>query len=81
LTSDSLLGCRAERRVLLYVQIVHTRWPQAAREVRVSGAKNARYHLASSFAGQRPFHLRNVPDLGDVTTMKKLLRQLGPRWT
>jgi UDP-N-acetylglucosamine 1-carboxyvinyltransferase len=47
-------------------------------EVRVSGAKNAALPiLASSLLASGRSSYRNVPDLGDVVTMKKLLRQLG----
>ena len=47
-------------------------------EVRVSGAKNAALPiLASSLLASGRSTYRNVPDLGDVVTMKKLLRQLG----
>jgi UDP-N-acetylglucosamine 1-carboxyvinyltransferase len=47
-------------------------------EVRVSGAKNAALPiLASSLLTAGRSTYRNVPDLGDVVTMKKLLRQLG----
>ena len=47
-------------------------------EVRVSGAKNAALPiLASSLLASGRSTYRNVPDLGDVATMKKLLRQLG----
>src|SRR5512138_74347 len=47
-------------------------------EVRVSGAKNAALPILASslLAGGRSTY-RNVPHLGDVLTMKKLLRQLG----
>ncbi len=47
-------------------------------EVRVSGAKNAALPILASslLAGGRSTY-RNVPRLGDVLTMKKLLRQLG----
>jgi UDP-N-acetylglucosamine 1-carboxyvinyltransferase len=47
-------------------------------EARVSGAKNAALPiLASSLLASGRSVYRNVPDLGDVATMKKLLRQLG----
>jgi UDP-N-acetylglucosamine 1-carboxyvinyltransferase len=47
-------------------------------EVRVSGAKNAALPiLASSLLAKGPSVYRNVPDLNDVTTMKKLLTRLG----
>jgi UDP-N-acetylglucosamine 1-carboxyvinyltransferase len=47
-------------------------------EVRVSGAKNAALPiLASSLLASGRATYRNVPHLGDVLTMKKLLRQLG----
>jgi UDP-N-acetylglucosamine 1-carboxyvinyltransferase len=47
-------------------------------EARVSGAKNAALPiLASSLLASGRSTYRNVPDLGDVVTMKKLLRQLG----
>jgi len=46
--------------------------------VRVSGAKNAALPiLASSLLAQGRSIFRNVPGLGDVNTMKKLLGQLG----
>src|SRR5436305_6199672 len=47
-------------------------------EVRVSGAKNAALPiLASSLLASGRSIYRNVPALGDVITMKKLLGQLG----
>jgi UDP-N-acetylglucosamine 1-carboxyvinyltransferase len=47
-------------------------------EVRVSGAKNAALPiLASSLLASGQSIYRNVPALGDVSTMKKLLAQLG----
>lgn len=47
-------------------------------EVRVSGAKNAALPiLACSLLARGASIFRNVPGLGDVLTMKKLLRQLG----
>lgn len=47
-------------------------------EVRASGAKNAALPiLASSLLARGRSIYRNVPDLGDVRTMKKLLAQLG----
>ncbi len=47
-------------------------------EVRVSGAKNAALPiLASSLLASGKSTYRNVPGLGDVLTMKKLLGQLG----
>jgi UDP-N-acetylglucosamine 1-carboxyvinyltransferase len=47
-------------------------------EVRVSGAKNAALPiLASSLLAQGKGSYRNVPDLGDIRTMKRLLADLG----
>jgi UDP-N-acetylglucosamine 1-carboxyvinyltransferase len=47
-------------------------------EVRVSGAKNAALPiLASSLLAKGKGSYRNVPDLGDIRTMKKLLADLG----
>jgi len=47
-------------------------------EVSVSGAKNAALPiLASSLLAQGQSTYRNVPGLGDVVTMRKLLGQLG----
>jgi UDP-N-acetylglucosamine 1-carboxyvinyltransferase len=49
-------------------------------EVRVSGAKNAALPiLASSLLASGRGVYRNVPALGDVSTMKKLLGQLGAK--
>ena len=47
-------------------------------EVSVSGAKNAALPiLASSLLASGQSTYRNVPGLGDVVTMRKLLGQLG----
>jgi UDP-N-acetylglucosamine 1-carboxyvinyltransferase len=47
-------------------------------EVRVSGSKNAALPiLASSLLARGPSLFRNVPRLGDVRTMAKLLERLG----
>ncbi len=47
-------------------------------EVRVSGAKNAALPiLCASLLTADPFQLDNVPDMHDVATMVKLLRQMG----
>ncbi len=49
-------------------------------EVRVSGAKNAALPiLASSLLATGKSTYRNVPALGDVSTMKKLLADLGAK--
>src|SRR5512139_3843862 len=49
-----------------------------AGEVSVSGAKNAALPiLASSLLARGQSTYRNVPGLGDVVTMRKLLAQLG----
>ena len=49
-------------------------------EVRVSGAKNAALPiLASSLLASGPSIYRNVPDLGDVRTMRRLLTDLGAK--
>lgn len=49
-------------------------------EVRVSGAKNAALPiLASSLLAAGKSTYRNVPALGDVSTMKKLLADLGAK--
>jgi UDP-N-acetylglucosamine 1-carboxyvinyltransferase len=47
-------------------------------EVRISGAKNAALPIlcASLLTGDE-MHLGNVPDLNDIATMSKLLRQMG----
>ncbi|HEX2660311.1 MAG TPA: UDP-N-acetylglucosamine 1-carboxyvinyltransferase [Polyangia bacterium] len=51
-------------------------------EVRVSGAKNAALPiLASSLLASGRSLYRNVPDLGDVRTMEKLLGELGAKVT
>jgi UDP-N-acetylglucosamine 1-carboxyvinyltransferase len=53
-----------------------------AGEVSVSGAKNAALPiLASSLLARGQSTYRNVPGLGDVATMRKLLAQLGARVT
>ena len=47
-------------------------------EVRVSGAKNAALPiLVSSLLARGPSSYRNVPQLGDVRTMRRLLQDLG----
>jgi UDP-N-acetylglucosamine 1-carboxyvinyltransferase len=47
-------------------------------DVRVSGAKNAALPiLASSLLARGKSSYRNVPDLGDIRTMKRLLADLG----
>jgi UDP-N-acetylglucosamine 1-carboxyvinyltransferase len=52
--------------------------PRLRGEVSVSGAKNAALPiLASSLLASGASTYRNVPDLGDVRTMKKLLGNLG----
>ena len=53
-----------------------------AGEVRVSGSKNAALPILASslLAGGRSIY-RNVPALGDVRTMGRLLGQLGARFT
>src|SRR6185295_2292731 len=51
-------------------------------EVQVSGAKNAALPiLASSLLASGRSIYRNVPDLGDVRTMRRLLGELGARVT
>jgi UDP-N-acetylglucosamine 1-carboxyvinyltransferase len=51
-----------------------------AGEVAVSGAKNAALPiLCASLLSAQPVHLDNVPDLQDVRTTLKLLRQMGVR--
>jgi UDP-N-acetylglucosamine 1-carboxyvinyltransferase len=51
-------------------------------EVRVSGSKNAALPiLASSLLASGPSMYRNVPGLGDVRTMQRLLGELGARVT
>ena len=51
-------------------------------EVRVSGAKNAALPiLASSLLASGPSIFRNVPNLGDVRTMCRLLGDLGAKVT
>jgi UDP-N-acetylglucosamine 1-carboxyvinyltransferase len=47
-------------------------------EVRISGAKNAALPiLCAALLTREPLRLRNVPALADVTTMIKLLAQMG----
>jgi UDP-N-acetylglucosamine 1-carboxyvinyltransferase len=47
-------------------------------EVRVSGAKNAALPImCAGLLSERPLHLSNVPQLMDVRTMARLLRQMG----
>ena len=47
-------------------------------EVRISGAKNAALPLlCASLLTADDLHLKNLPDLQDVVTMRKLLQQLG----
>jgi UDP-N-acetylglucosamine 1-carboxyvinyltransferase len=47
-------------------------------EVRISGAKNAALPiLCAALLTREPLRLRNIPDLVDVTTMIKLLTQMG----
>ena len=51
-------------------------------EVQISGAKNAALPiLCSSLLAQGPSIYRNVPDLGDVRTMGRLLEGLGAEVT
>lgn len=51
-------------------------------EVRASGAKNAALPiLAASLLSTEPLELENVPHLQDVTTMNRLLRQMGAQVT
>src|SRR3954468_9683377 len=59
-------------------KIVVVGGPRLRGEVRVSGAKNAALPiLASSLLASGKSVYRNVPNLGAVNTMKKLLGQLG----
>ena len=47
-------------------------------EVRISGAKNAALPImCAALLTEQPLHLSNVPQLMDVRTMAKLLRQMG----
>jgi len=47
-------------------------------EVRISGAKNAALPiLCASLLSSDPLQLDNVPDLNDISTMCKLLQQMG----
>ena len=47
-------------------------------EVRVSGAKNAALPImCAALLSAQPLRLSNVPQLMDVRTMAKLLRQMG----
>ncbi len=51
-------------------------------DVRVSGAKNAALPiLCASLLTKEPLRLTNVPQLRDVSTMKKLLAQMGTQIT
>ncbi len=53
-----------------------------AGEVQVSGAKNAALPiLCASLLTKEPLRLTNVPQLRDVSTMKKLLAQMGTEIT
>ncbi len=53
-----------------------------AGEVQVSGAKNAALPiLGASLLTKEPLRLTNVPQLRDVSTMKKLLAQMGTEIT
>jgi len=46
--------------------------------VRISGAKNAALPiLAATLLAETPTHIRNVPDLRDITTLVNLLRRMG----
>ena len=48
--------------------------------VRVSGAKNAALPImAASLLADGPVRLKNVPNLADIRTMMRLLRELGMR--
>ena len=54
--------------------------PPLAGELRASGAKNAALPiLAAALLSEAPLRLSNVPQLRDVTTMNRLLGQLGAR--
>ena len=54
--------------------------PQLHGEISVSGAKNAALPiLCASLLSAEPVHLENVPNLQDVRTTLKLLRQMGVR--
>ena len=47
-------------------------------EVAISGAKNAALPiLCAGLLTSDELHLTNLPDLNDVTTMEKLLAQMG----
>ncbi|MDR1662357.1 MAG: UDP-N-acetylglucosamine 1-carboxyvinyltransferase, partial [Azoarcus sp.] len=47
-------------------------------EVAISGAKNAALPiLCASLLGSEPLHLKNVPRLNDVATMRRLIGQMG----
>ena len=47
-------------------------------EVQISGAKNAALPiLCAALLTREPLRLRNIPDLADVTTMLKILKQTG----
>ena len=48
--------------------------------VRVSGAKNAALPImAAAILAEGPVRLKNVPNLADIRTMTRLLRELGLR--
>ncbi len=47
-------------------------------EIRISGAKNAALPiLAATLLSTTPHRLKNVPKLGDITTIKRLLEKIG----
>ncbi len=47
-------------------------------EVKISGAKNAALPiLAATLLSPEPHRLKNIPKLGDITTLKRLLEKIG----
>ena len=51
-------------------------------DVRISGAKNSVLPiLAACLLSDHPITIKNVPHLNDVTTMMKLLGQMGVEFT
>ncbi len=59
-------------------KLLITGGPVLRGEVRASGAKNAALPiLAAALLSEEPLELHNVPHLKDVTTMNRLLRQMG----
>ena len=59
-----------------YLKIKHS--PKLKGSVKISGAKNAALPvIASSILSKNDFYLENVPEVADVKTLLKLLKNLG----